>query len=1405
MNNLHHALARLSVTALSQADAPSAATALGELQPQPVNNRPEVSANDPGPDELDNPAALKKAFAEHCNWKELAAKLRPLLEELTKAFPGDVSSEQQSRLETQLAAQLASLSVPVCELSDYYEKHNLTPTSVVKLHTFLSGSGLNVPKTLEELLTLYQRAIQQVHTHPLGNFSGALSWPTPLATQDKQAIVDLLNAPGSTLPGLPLADRQKGVLGYLLSAATLSNDDFKYSSSTVETLLGSAKAQALGQAIQTQLGGIATNASSNDYLLAAIHLGLDPESLGTPARNSVAGFDLGQRQYWNKPAALVIDGLSRHLVAQGRATLQSADLAARMLLARVAPEYRVKDIPPNVTYGSIPWAQLAIAVAKLEAQSPGRVLTMSYSEVLAAAEDVDVGAPLLKRIQHDALSNWGVVHGLLKAGDTAHTPMEMQAVQAAFNAQQSALQATSTALAVSIPSREAMALELLREEFPGVPDSVFKAKNIRKVWLNPGRPGRFPGDHSMLDIVMQGDKVKLGEKEHWVTEDKRIPIVEFCDKSANGKLTVASAFTQRYEAAIAEQEKGHAGLARYLVSNLSPEDKQNFEYGQLEFFHTNEYKIGTDFWTKTLTKRGHTLDVKTTRDGQVNVYRIDTSTGTVSKHNFLIERYSPPYDKLERRDANRLYKTVQYNPFEDEHTKLATEKATVSQIPQVFDSERTNYIAKVFVKSLDLHNDDLLEHAKGMTSYDKSAAADDAIGNFFLNLIPFRSAIVNFMKGNIGDGLFDLGLDVVGLVTLGVGKAAQAGKVLATGVTGLKAATKAARFLGGAVIEALNPLGGAGDLLKGASRFVWSKGRSAVNVLRGASGSYEVLKVAGKQQGVVAVGTYKALDRTEEAGAVFRNGNWHDYDVAKGLPYGALLKEFKPHVVANADELKVLNPSALQDYADNISPDLLQVKGLQANVYMGPGNKEYIKIDGRHYQSKLKDGQRVIQHPNTGHPDLAVKDLGSNGWELSATANRLIGGQTPPAWKLNDDTYVVPVDDVKLGTPPSYPYTIKYDGMNHVATFDTQVGAWGQGGKNKVYFWRSAKNTWQKGPLDEFMKAKKIESHQFRFIEAATPAILHKPKNVRPLPKDIHYFWAGGEIPDKLVAKIANNAEKTPGFKSIVHIDADTPELFQTMKLKLEKDAPGVTVMNLHEEDFFQSLKTTDMYSYFRKGQGQNLAAASDVARYPLMNKYGGIYLDTDDVIKGSVGSAGLNAGDGDIMVSQPVAHPVTDYKLFYNTSNFATQADNPVVTQMIAEQNRRFLENKPYFEANRPTIDRDANGTFTYTQDFLTYEGKVFETVGPTMFNDVLKSKRPDIYDAGFDGMPKDLVMVNGKRTLGERFNLENQTRQYFADKGLMEPDGLSETLKEAKDHYRAFREQLKIEVGAEHSWLGA
>ncbi|QJI29362.1 sugar-binding protein [Pseudomonas sp. ADAK18] len=1403
MNAIQPAHAHLPLTNLASLEPKQSASTLMIPQPAP----PEAAISDTSSDEHDNPATLKKAFGERCNWKELAAALRTLLDEANKAFPGELSSDQQSRLEVQLASRLTTLSLPVCEDSTYYQKHKLTPANyVVSLHTYLSGSGLSAPKTLDELLALYQVAIKHIQIHPLGNFSGALSWPTPMAVQDQQAIIDLLNAPGSTLPGLPLTDKKGGALGYLLSGSNLSDNDLKKASNATETLLASAKAQALGKAIQTHLGGIATNTSVNDYLLAAIHLGLDPESLNNAARNSVAGFDLGQRQHWGKSAAAVIESLSRHLVKEGRASPPSADLAARILLARTAPEHLVKDIPPSVTYGSIPWTQLTIAAAKLEAQSPGRVLTMTYSEVLTAAEAA-VDAQRIQPIQREALNNWAAVNGLLNT-DPAPTDAE---IRRSFITQQNAVQDISIALATPIPDREAMGLELLRKEFPGAEDRVFKVKNILKARLHEGRPGRAPGEYSMLDIVMQGDRVTHDDNEHWVTNDKRIPIQAFCDKSASGKLTVEDDFTKRYTSAIEDQVNGHTGLTKYLISTLPPEDRKNFEYGQLEFFHTNEYKIGTDFWTKSLTTKGHTLDVKITRDKQVNVYRIDTRAGTITKENYLSDGYSPPY-KLETRNASTLKKTVSFNPFPDDHTEQSKEKKTVSQTPQVFDSERTNYIAKVFAHSLDLHGDDLLQHARGVTSYDKDIADNKAVRDFFLNLIPLRSAIVNFTQGNVAEGVFDLGLDVIGLLSLGTGKAAQAGKVLAKGVTSVNAASKAVRFLGTVAIEAVNPLSGAGGMLREAGGLIHSGarlGREAVNVLKGASGNYDLLKAAGTQHGLAAVGSYKVADHSLEAGAVFRDGNWYAYDVAKGKPYGAPLNDFQPRVAAAAGEVKVLDTPELLGYEVAISPDLLRVKGLQANVYVGPGNKEYIKIDGRFYQSKLKDGQRVVQHPSASRADTAVRDLGSAGWEPSVTANRLLGGHpsTPAAWKIGDNTYILPMDDVKITTGSvASIYSVKYDGTNYSVTFDSQVGAWSSGpnidGKTR-YFWRSANNKWERGTLDQLKRAKKIDAHNYSFVELTTPAILHAPKNVRPLPKDIHYFWAGGDIRDALVKNIAQNAEKMPGFKSILHVDADTPEVFQTIKAKLERDAPGMTVMNLHEDSFFQSLKTTDIYSYFRQGQGRNLAAASDVARYPLMNKYGGIYLDTDDSIKGSVGSAGLNAGDADILVGRPITHPVANEKNFYNTSNFATQMDNPVVTEMIAEMNRRFTKNKPYFEGSRPTASRNAQGSVNYTPEFLEYEGKIFETVGPMMFDDVLKSRRPDIYDLGFDGMSKERKWLHGSLLNGALFNLESDTRKYFERKGITAPHELKQHLQEAKRHYQAFREQLKIQIGGEHSWI--
>ena len=198
------------------------------LQPAPTTQSLPVegSTNDVAPDELDNPAALKQAFSERCNWQLLADNLGELLKELNDAFPGEVSDRQRGALEARLATHLATSTLPMCEGSRYSRQHNLAPNSRVKLGTFLSGSGVPAPKTLEALLALYQVATKQVQTFPLGNYGGALSWPIPLSAQDRQALIDLLNTPDPALPELPLTDKQ----GYwatcalsLTCRATISN------------------------------------------------------------------------------------------------------------------------------------------------------------------------------------------------------------------------------------------------------------------------------------------------------------------------------------------------------------------------------------------------------------------------------------------------------------------------------------------------------------------------------------------------------------------------------------------------------------------------------------------------------------------------------------------------------------------------------------------------------------------------------------------------------------------------------------------------------------------------------------------------------------------------------------------------------------------------------------------------------------------------------------------------------------------------------------------------------------------------------------------------------------------------------------------------------------------------------
>ncbi|AZE55412.1 hypothetical protein C4K03_3257 [Pseudomonas synxantha] len=361
----------------------------------------------------------------------------------------------------------------------------------------------------------------------------------------------------------------------------------------------------------------------------------------------------------------------------------------------------------------------------------------------------------------------------------------------------------------------------------------------------------------------------------------------------------------QYEKAKTAQKEAHHGMVKHLLGELPLEDRKNLELGKLEYFYSNDYRK-TKNGNLELVKRDRTLYVKTTREGVESLYHISSSTGSIEKKNQLILTF-PGMRPLEKNNEaeEQLYAISRsYHPFTGSPAPDSAEKPGSDAIPNSFDSKRTNAIASFYLEKMDLDSEELLNYAKSVTSFEHDRMGDSQMGEFLLNLIPFRSAVDNLRRGNYGEAVFDLAFDVLGFLSFGVSKAAQAGNAALKGVQTLSAgakAAKAAKFFGAMAIDSLNVLGGLVGGITGVGallRKIATKGAECVNMLKGATGSYDLLKAASKQQGIVAIGTYKVTEQAVEGGAVFREGKWYAYDPITQKPYGAALIDFTPATIA---------------------------------------------------------------------------------------------------------------------------------------------------------------------------------------------------------------------------------------------------------------------------------------------------------------------------------------------------------------------------------------------------------------------------------------------------------------------------------------------------------------------------
>lgn len=727
------------------------------------------------------------------------------------------------------------------------------------------------------------QALGEDATDPsFGNFAGALSWPVPLSVKNQREVANVVAGNSANLPGLPLQFPRGSALAYLGGAVSLPKTDGQDPAGVVKKLLASPRAQALGEAIRLKVKGIATERSTQDYLLAALHLGLDPESIEQPVRNHVAGFDLMADTFWGRSPAVVVSALGEHLNGQGKTSNATAAVGAHLLLARVAPQFLVRNIPDGVGVGSQAWVNLCLAVARLEVETPGKAAFMNFSDVMQEAQSAPHAS---ESVQKAALIDWAIANQVLEQQQHApYSDDQIEIARAAFNQQQSALKAASERLEAPMPNRKAMALALLQKTFGN--DIDFEAKSLRITYVPEARANHFSLPYSMLDITMQGLKLD----DNW-----RVLAGSDLDLNAFREFTRSPPFNipETFDRAFAEVTQTYKGIKHSLLMNaithLPLEDRVQLNQGTLRFFKENAYRRSlVPFVGDSLFHSSPTIFVQAEYAGKTRSYAFDTVKGTVRA------TLPHPADREPAYVSDEVTRFEAFYPDKSCHT-LNTSGPTGPR-PNHFQNPRIQDIAATVVKGLDIDSDTVKRQAAGRTPTEQHRDSLNAMGDFLLDLIPLRSALVNFHNGNYQDGVTDLAFDVFGFVTAGIGMASKLAKVAGKAGNALTKLTHGSRIIGATALSAFNPLGGLGDLTVGAGKLAIQASdalSSGTQRLRGMASGAD-LAYASARFDAAATGAFSVGEKAVVGSAVKHQGHWYAFDADSLQPYGPPLADFNP-------------------------------------------------------------------------------------------------------------------------------------------------------------------------------------------------------------------------------------------------------------------------------------------------------------------------------------------------------------------------------------------------------------------------------------------------------------------------------------------------------------------------------
>ncbi len=904
----------------------------------------------------------------------------------------------------------------------------------VSLLQLLKDHGWDIPNNHEQLENLATALATPALTSPAqGNLGGALAWPDPLEQDRQRQLKQVIH---SARLGTAKVPADETVLTHLLGGQSVSPAELRDPGRLIANLLKSPRGKALGEAIQAFFERLAIKGSPEDWLLAAMNLESSTEIEGETTHSPqprIEGYTLVTAKNADKTPSIIVKELAEHLLANGNAeSADTAMLRAHLMLASRAPQFLVKDIPEQVKVGSHSWVSFTTAVARIEAKAPGATATMSYAQVMLHASVAPINdheRQVEYAAQQAAIKDWAVANGMRYPS----TERAITEVCNAFNNQIRELREAAETQIPPMPTTSALALEQLKTALPDMDPKLFEAKCIE---LKPSNKD-FPGPYSILDLFIDGRFLRhapdgnLSDGVYWLTLIPGLISLPVGDKFTPGtwntlskgidikdvlaKIKDLPSPRQPFETAFADYEnavkKTTAAQIKTLVSNLPLEDRKNLEFGKITV------RTEIDYWRNDhpLPVEKGTVLVETVRNGKSVTYAINRLRGSITKRPGMAYKEHQPTDGWFPSKGKR-YDAV--TPGGEFASGLTDEKKGEHGAPYSYGSERTRYLAEAVIADMELPA--VKRYAKGATTFETQVPTYRIVEEIVLNLIPFRSAIKNFIDGKTLEGFVDLAFDIFGFA-VGLGSALKGAKALSVGASALSRVVHAGKILGRATVGALNPLSGLDDLARGAFKL----GRHGVSRARAALTKVDIAALTKKPN--IAQGTLKGVNGASDVGALAQldevTGQWHAINPATQKPFGPPLQNFQAKVLssgelsenmktlykkldknaqldicyatalrtAQADRkitdtaFEMIIPEVLSGGSDaykhmmNIRPDTVKSRFNAADItesgvitFVGRGGHNKNQITHAVYIHKASDGQLHLYHHNSNALDSAL-------------------------------------------------------------------------------------------------------------------------------------------------------------------------------------------------------------------------------------------------------------------------------------------------------------------------------------------------------------------------------------------------------------------------------------------------